>query len=325
MKKIQIISLSITILLPLISLTIVQLVVKNPMLLAERFWQGGGWIEIIVLTIYASWLGQLMIRTKDSGKIRTKYWTFFSFVFFTQLLLGILVSEQFLMTGKLHLPIPALILAGPVFRGEGYFMLILLLSTMAIIGPGWCSHMCYIGAWDNLAALKRRPKKVNRKQTMILRYVIFALVLILALLLRMMGASLVTVFYFALIFGLIGVFLMLYVSRKLGYMYHCTTFCPIGAFVTLVSKLYPVRLKIDQDTCTACNICSPQCRYDALTPIDIKNGKAGWNCTLCGDCLSGCNAGSIHFSFFGMKKNVWEIYISVAVALHAVSLGLARL
>ena len=118
---------------------------------------------------------------------------------------------------------------------------------------------------------------------------------------------------------------MLYSSRKLGYMLHCTTYCPAGSLTTLIGKLYPMRLKIDQTTCTSCNICSTECRYDALTPLDVKSGTAGWNCTLCGDCLSSCHADSIRFSFFGSKKNAWVIYISIIVALHTVFLALARL
>ncbi|MCK5776160.1 MAG: 4Fe-4S binding protein, partial [Bacteroidales bacterium] len=100
---------------------------------------------------------------------------------------------------------------------------------------------------------------------------------------------------------------------------------PIGGITTLFAKIYPLQVKIDESTCTACGICSTECRFDALTPIDVKSGSAGWNCTLCGDCLSSCHAGSIRFSFFGSKKNAWIIYISTIIGLHAGFLALARL
>ena len=319
-KRSLILSSSITLLI-----LIPVLIVKPDILLAERFFPGSGWIEIGLLAIYAGWLSQVMINAKNISNIRTKYWFFFSVIFFTQFVLGLFVNDNFLMTGELHLPIPALIVAAPVYRGEGFFMPILLISTLALVGPAWCSSFCYIGSWDNLASLKRRPKEVNRKQTIIIRYLMIVLVVVAALILRYSGASISIVIFFALAFGLFGVFIMLYFSRKFGYMVHCTTYCPVGGVVTLLGKLYPVRVKINKSTCASCNICTAHCKYDALADEDIKAGKAGWNCTLCGDCLTSCHANSITFSFFGMKKNIWEIYMAIIVGTHAAFLALARL
>ncbi len=312
------VSLTLFILIPV-------LIVKPDILLAERFFPGTGWLEIALLAIYAGWLSHVMINAKNISNIRTKYWFFFSVIFFSQFILGLFVNDQFLMTGELHFPIPALIVAAPIYRGEGFFMPILLISTIALTGPAWCSSFCYIGSWDNLASLKRKPKKVNRKQTIVLRYAMVALVVFIALILRYSGAPMTVVIVFALGFGLLGVFIMLYFSRKLGYMLHCTTYCPVGGVVTLLGKLYPVRVKINKDTCTSCSICTTHCKYDALSNDDIKAGKAGWNCTLCGDCLTSCHADSIFFSFFGMKKNVWEVYMAIIVGTHAAFLALARL
>ncbi len=326
-KELNLIAFFITLLLPSFILVPVHFAVDPPMLLAERFFPGTWWIEIMALSIYAVWLGQVMAKTGNIGNVRAKYWMFFSIIFFSQFILGLSVNDQFLMTGKLHLPIPALIIGAPIYRGEGFFMPVLLLSTLAIVGPGWCSHLCYIGAWDNLAARnKKKPiKTISRKQTLIIRYLMLVFIVVAAALMNYFGVSISIAFGLAMAFGLFGVFLMLYYSRKLGYMLHCTTYCPVGSVVTLLGKLYPLRVKIDQNTCTACNVCSTECRYDALTPIDVKSGSAGWNCTLCGDCLTSCHANSIRFSFFGLKKNGWLIYISIIVALHAVFLALARL
>ncbi|RLD37935.1 MAG: hypothetical protein DRI74_05340 [Bacteroidetes bacterium] len=326
-KELNLTAFFITLLLPLLILVPIHFIMQPSMLLAERFFPGSWWIEIMVLTIYSVWLGQIMVKTGNIGNIRIKYWLFFSVVFFGQFILGLTVNDKFLMTGDLHLPIPALIVGAPIYRGGGFFMPILLLSTLAIAGPGWCSHLCYIGAWDNLAARnKKRPQKsFSRKQTIIIRYLMLALVAVTAAALNYFGVSVSIAFVIALAFGLVGVFIMLVFSRKRGYMTHCTTYCPIGGVTTLLGKLYPLRVKIDQNSCTSCGICSTECRYDALTPIDVKSGSAGWNCTLCGDCLTSCHAGSIRFSFFGSNKNAWVIYISIIVGLHAGFLALARL
>lgn len=68
---------------------------------------------------------------KERPKWRTRARLLFSIVFFGQLL-GILVNPVFLMTGKQHLPVPAIILAGPLYRLEGLFMPILFLSTLLL-------------------------------------------------------------------------------------------------------------------------------------------------------------------------------------------------
>ena len=81
---------------------------------------------------------------KRNRQLRALLWGGFSVIFFLQLALGLLGLNQMLMTGTSRLPIPALILAGPVYLGEGIFMLGLL-TTIAMVGPAWCSHLCYIG------------------------------------------------------------------------------------------------------------------------------------------------------------------------------------
>jgi len=319
------IPLIITALIPLLLLVPVQINVNPPMILAERFFEGAGWIEIIVLDIYAVILAYIILFKQKIKKVRTVYWSIFSLIFFTQFILGLLISEKFLMSGDLHLPVPALIIAAPIYRGGGFFMPILLMFTILIVGPAWCSHLCYIGAWDNIISKKRKPKKANRQFTLFFRYGMIVFVVALTLILKLLNVSSLTAFFFALTFGIVGIALMFLLSFRLGYMFHCTTYCPVGSLVALISKLYPARIKINQSTCTLCNFCSADCKYDALSATDIKLGKAGWNCTLCGDCLDSCSSQSLYLSFFGSKKNGWNYYISIIIGLHAVFLALARL
>ncbi len=329
-KTINYIALSLSLIVPLFFLVPVQLFVRpygRPMLLAERFFHNGGWIEIFFLEIYSVTLTYIILYKEQIKKVRIRYWLFFSVIFFSQLILGLLVSEKFLMSGKLHFPIPALIIAGPVYRGGGnLFMPILLLSTIVILGPAWCSHLCYIGAWDALAARhKKKPKPFSRKFSMIFRYSMLVGVILVAYLMNRLGVSVVVATTFAILFGILSLALMYLFSWRFGYMFHCTTFCPIGSLVTLLSKLYPARIRIDHNTCTFCNLCTVSCRYNALSPQDIKKGVAGWNCTLCGDCLDSCHANSIYLSFFGSKKNAWEYYIAAVIGVHTVFLALARI
>jgi ferredoxin-type protein NapH len=317
---------AISALLPLVILIPVQMRVTRPMLLVERFWPGAGWIEIALLAVYSLWLFQGALNAKSAANFRRRYWIFFSVVFFAQLLIGLTLNPAFLMSGELHLPVPALILAGPLYRGAGFFMLILLLSTILVAGPGWCSHLCYIGAWDFAAATaKRKPARISRNLTLAMRYFILALVMVSALIFNLSKVRGEVAFGVALAFGLLGVVVMAAFSRRDGYMVHCTRYCPVGGFVSLFSRFYPLRVKIDRSTCDHCMACATRCRYDALTGEDVKSGQAGWNCTLCGDCLSSCAKKSMSVkSFFG-EKDVWPAYQAVVIGLHAAFIGLARL
>ncbi len=327
-KKINYVAFAISLLVPLFFLVPVQIIVKPPMILAERFFHGGGWVEIGLLELYSFSLTYLILYKYRIRSIRLRYWLFFSLIFFLQFFLGVTVSSKFLMEGgKLHFPIPALIIADPIYRGSGHmFMIFLVLSTILLLGPAWCSHLCYIGAWDGLmASRKKKPKPFNRKWSIIIRYGMLAFVVLVALVLRLLHVPVATAVAFAILFGILELAVMYLVSFRFGYMFHCTTFCPIGSLVVLLSKLYPARIRISHDRCSFCNLCTLSCRYNALSGDDIKKGKAGWNCTLCGDCIDSCDSRAIYLSFFGSKKNFWDYYIAVVIGIHTVFLALARL
>lgn len=133
-------------------LSTVQVMPKNPLLIGERLFPHGGWIQVILAMLYGGWLCYKMQDRQERPKWRKRAWLLFSIVFFGQLALGIFADPIFLMTGKLHLPIPAVILAGPLYRFEGLFMPILFISTLLLSGPAWCSQLCYFGAFDAWSA-----------------------------------------------------------------------------------------------------------------------------------------------------------------------------
>ncbi|MFZ5518864.1 MAG: 4Fe-4S binding protein [Candidatus Zhuqueibacterota bacterium] len=305
-------------------LGIVQSVVALPLLLVERFFPGFGWIEIFLLGMYAQWItGKLM--NPQQTLWRQRIWLIFSIVFFAQLAFGLLGIEKMLMTGQLHLPVPAMILTGPIFRGERFFMPILFLSTIILVGPAWCSYLCYVGAWDSLAsrALKRPqrlPEWRRAAQIGILVFMILA-----AIGLRFAGASMLTATILGLLFGIGGVAVMVFWSRKTGQMTHCITYCPIGVLATWLGKASPFRIRIT-DSCTECNACALVCRYHSLTKEDIRRRRPGIACTLCGDCLASCKHNSLEYRFLKMRPvRARALFIVMIVVLHTLFLGVARI
>jgi NAD-dependent dihydropyrimidine dehydrogenase PreA subunit len=307
-------------------LSIVQMKVKTPViLLLERFLPGAGWVEVLVLALYAGWITEKLIDPQKTPLVRSRIWTLFSIVFFTQLLLGLAGLEKMLMTGKLHLPVPALIIAGPLFRGEGFFMLILFGATILLVGPAWCSFLCYIGAWDNLAARAKKTPAPLPPWRHAVRQRILSLVVIAAILLRVLGAPGLLAVILAAVFGLLGVAIMVLFSGKSGAMAHCITYCPIGLVANWLGRISPFRLRIT-DNCSECGACRLACRYEALKDTDIEKRKPALTCTLCGDCITRCKENALEYKFPGMKPTTARyFFIVTAASLHAIFLGAARL
>ncbi len=303
----------------------VQLKMENPMLLLERFLPGGGWLEIAVIGFYGAMVAYHM---QDPSKVqiwRRYTWLAFSLVFFSQLILGLFGFERFLMTGKLHLPIPMMILAGPIYRGQFSVMSILFVSTLVLSGPAWCSHLCYFGAIDSISS-RGKTKRGPMRNKWALKSTVLLLVIVAALVLRWMKVPALSATLLALGFGLIGLGLVLLISRKEGRMVHCTAYCPIGTIVNLGRFINPMRLTIDQKSCTDCMACTSKCKYDALNPGDIAARKPGITCTLCGDCLSSCHSGSLQYKFPGLSsRGARNLYLLITISLHAATMALARI
>ena len=228
------------------------------------------------------------------------------------------------MTGKLHLPVPAIILAGPIYRLEGLFMPILFLSTLLLSGPAWCSQLCYFGAFDAWSAKGKTEKNVFRYHKQ-LRYSVFFLVIAGAIALRLSGASGWMSTVAGLIVGIIGLGIMLILSRQKKKMIHCSSYCPIGTLVSFMKYLSPFRVKLNTD-CTHCMACLKSCKYDALHKENIEKGKIGYTCTYCGDCLSTCKHGGLEYRFFKLRPATAErLWIIITVVLHTCFLMIARI
>ncbi len=305
-------------------LSFVQVKVDNPLLILERFFPGGGWIELFLAALYGGLVAWYMYDPLRSARWRQTTWLIFSLVFFSQLILGLTVSEKFLMTGKLHLPIPVMIMSGPIYRGEFSVMTILFISTVILSGPAWCSHFCYFGALDNLGAGTKRKKSTLGKIWK-LKIPLLLSITAVTLLLKFLKVGTLPATYIAIGFGIAGLAVILFFSRRKGKMAHCLAWCPIGTIVSLAKHINPVRLKI-QDSCTSCIVCSSYCKYDALKKTDILKRKPALSCTLCGDCVASCHAGSLQYKIFSLKPSMSRnLYLGITISIHAITMVLAKI
>ena len=89
-----------------------------------------------------------------------------------------------------------------------------------------------------------------------LKSTVLLLVIAGALALRLMKVPVLTATLLGIGFGVIGLGIILLLSRKEGRMVHCTAYCPIGTIVNLTRYINPFRLSINKDSCTECMVCT---------------------------------------------------------------------
>ena len=303
-------------------LAIVQIVPEKPLLLAERLFHYGGWVQITIISAYSGLLAYNMQFTQRRGDWRVYSWLLFTIVFYSQLILGITADSMFLLTGKLHLPIPAIIIAGPLYRFSSWFMIILFFSTVIMTGPAWCSHLCYFGAIEATAVKdKKRSGRPKRR----VRVIMLGGIISVALLLRILNAKDETAILLASIFIIAALLLIFLVSRVKGNMYHCTHFCPVGILVSNIKYISPFRFRINGN-CTKCNSCIASCRYFALDKEGIAVGKIYKNCTYCGDCIKACKHNAFEYRFLNLSPvHAEKLWIIITVSVHAIFLSIARI
>jgi len=307
-----------------ILLSFMQIKMAHPILLAERFIKGGGWLEILLIASYGAFVAIKMQDKQQLPKWRKLIWTIFSIAFFSQLIIGLLGADMFLMTGKLHFPIPMMILAGPIYREQLSVMPILLMSTILLTGPAWCSQLCYFGAFDALSSGGKTRKGLIKYKTPI-KTTLLVVVILSTVILRWLKVPILTASLAAITFGIIGILVMLWFSIKKGKMVHCIMYCPIGTIVNLTKYINPFRMYID-NSCDLCMRCTSHCKYDALNIRDIHNKEPGFGCTLCGDCLSACKGNSIKYKFLNLKpEQARNLYLFFTITLHACFLAVARI
>ena len=295
---------------------------KPQLLVLERFLPQWGSLQLALAGMWAA-LAAGWLSSKKSPQLRMRLWRLFSLVFFAQLVLGLLLESRFLLSGQLHLPVPGLIAAAPVYRGGGWFMLGLFTFSTLLAGAAWCSHLCYFGVWDTVAASGRKavppPRWMSR-----LRLVFFGLMLAVPAVLRLSGAPTGVAVALGLALGLLLLPVAVLLSRRYGSACYCLAVCPLGLVANWLGKIAPWRIR-RTDACMHCLACIRVCRYGALTPERLKEGRPGPGCTLCRDCLSVCRHGGLAVTLYGKTCGAAESSFVVLLSImHTVFLAVAR-
>ncbi len=297
------------------------------MLLLERFFPGLGMAEIFLAAWYGSFTAGLLADRRKSRKARTRLWLFFAGAFIVQFALGLLGVSQMLLTGRLHVPIPAFILYGGVFRESLNAMPFIVLVSTLLLGSAWCSMLCYFGPFDALASQGKALQPLPRFLQSALcwgRPAVLAVGIGAAFILKHIGMSTGTAVSLACAYAFLSLLAMAALSRRYGGMMHCTAFCPMGLAVAWLGRLSPWRLRVDSSSCDSCGACEKVCRWRAITPESRAKGKALLRCTLCRDCIGVCHKNALSLRCAGLAPQVSErLFAGVLAALHAIFLACA--
>ena len=208
------------------------------------------------------------------------------------------------------------------------FALILISSIFLLtllFGRFYCSMLCPFGILQEIVNLiydKLRKKLPNSEYIKKTPYKYYVCALSFGLLLS--GSALIikyidpyTIFgsyislcKYGLIFTLIILVLVFFKNRLF-----CTSICPVGAILGILSKFAPFKMYINNN-CVKCKMCT---RYCPSKCIDIENKNVNnENCVKCLKCTSKCPKGAIRY---GLKLNKPKFNIKKRSALISLSAG----
>lgn len=296
-------------------------------LLLERYLPAFGGVQIFFAAWYAAFVAGKLADPKTTRAARRILWLVFGLVFFAQFFLGLLGIEGMLLTGKLHVPIPAFIVFAPLFRESMSMMPFIAIACVLLTGGAWCSMLCYFGPFDALAAGNRAVRPPSRGLSLALRYgrqTALITGVLGALGLRAVGMSAESAVTLACVYGLASLAIMAVFSRRHHAMTHCSAFCPFGLLVNIAARATPWRLRVDTGRCDNCGACEKVCRYRAITGESRARGGTLWRCTLCRDCVGACPEGALSLRCARLSPEFsWRLFTGLVSVLHAVFLSVA--
>lgn len=83
---------------------------------------------------------------------------------------------------------------------------------------------------------------------------------------------------------------------------YCNTVCPVGTFLSLLSRFSFLKIHFDADKCKSCSLCTKNCKASC---IDFKTHSVDYSrCVVCGNCIENCNFGALSLSHRPLQKKI---------------------
>lgn len=157
-----------------------------------------------------------------------------------------------------------------------------------LFGRGWCGYACWTAMILDLLPYKQ--PRGPRKKIGFIRYIVFALSLILVLLLfHFDKANKHTLFMLFLIGNLVyyvvGILLAVMFKDNRAF---CKYICPVTVFLKPMSYFSLLRIHCDESKCIQCGKCLKVCPMEVEVNNDSRKRKNATECILCHKCTKEC-------------------------------------
>ncbi|MBP5687327.1 MAG: 4Fe-4S binding protein [Muribaculaceae bacterium] len=90
-----------------------------------------------------------------------------------------------------------------------------------------------------------------------------------------------------------GLFLIIGFLAWRGGRTYCNTICPVGTLLSFVSRFSLLKVRIDDDKCIKCGLCTRNCKASCINHEDGTVDHS--RCVTCGNCISKCKKDAIYY------------------------------
>ena len=88
--------------------------------------------------------------------------------------------------------------------------------------------------------------------------------------------------------------IVLAVLAWIGGRTYCNTICPVGTFLSFLSRYSFLKINFDEEKCRNCSACSKDCKASC---IDFQNHTVDYSrCVVCGNCIDACKFGALKWT-----------------------------
>ena len=229
---------------------------------------------------------------------------------FSVLAMGIIVFRKYKL--RLWLLFASVIVLGFVMGGflcpvtavqniflkanTGYLLLFLVPVVLALVmGRLFCGYICPFGAAQELLHIRKWAIKIPSRWMNVLSKLRYVLLVYLIGRVLVTGTAILQDYSpFKPLFSwggtplAIGVTALFALLSIFLYRPFCRTLCPLGAFLSLLSRFSIFRIRANT-SCVSCNLCTKECPNGAIDGGTVDASE----CLLCGECTGICPTRSL--------------------------------